>query len=244
MNHEDAGEGHARAGDLKDNIISIDRSGLWKSTESSDGPAVPKIPSSELIREMKSSIQIRGSLSMAEYMKEVLTHPTEGFYMKRDVFGSTGDFITSPEISQMFGEMLGIWSVCLWQQMGCPKKVSIVELGPGRGTLMADFLRGTKVFAPFMAAVEVHLVEVSPKLREMQYKKLACVSEELEGASIGFLLRLRTRSPLQSNMTPPLRASPWSRAAETRAPRRSWRGRRSPPCGESVSCAGALWSGT
>eukprot|EP00854_Cymbomonas_tetramitiformis_P015763 gene15763-18691_t len=155
-------------------------------------------------------------------LREVLTHPTEGFYMKRDVFGSTGDFITSPEISQMFGEMLGIWSVCLWQQMGCPKKVSIVELGPGRGTLMADFLRvdalpqprsslagslqqalGTKVFAPFMAAVEVHLVEVSPKLREMQYKKLACVSEELEGASTGLPARPPAPAATQQYDTTP-----------------------------------------
>ncbi|KAK4346572.1 hypothetical protein RND71_032911 [Anisodus tanguticus] len=74
-------------------------------------------------------------------MEEVLTNPKAGFYINRDVFGAEGDFITSPEVSQMFGEMVGVWAMCLWEQMGQPKKLDLVELGPGRGTLLADLLR-------------------------------------------------------------------------------------------------------
>lgn len=80
---------------------------------------------------------------MAEYMQECLTNASAGYYMKHDVFGAAGDFTTSPEISQMFGEMLGIWSVATWMRMGQPSRVQLVELGPGRGTLTADLLRGT-----------------------------------------------------------------------------------------------------
>jgi SAM-dependent MidA family methyltransferase len=74
-------------------------------------------------------------------MEEVLTNPQSGFYINRDVFGTSGDFITSPEVSQMFGEMTGVWAMCLWEQMGQPEKVNLIELGPGRGTLLADLLR-------------------------------------------------------------------------------------------------------
>ncbi|CAH1421935.1 unnamed protein product [Lactuca virosa] len=82
-----------------------------------------------------------GLISVAEYMEEVLVNPKAGFYINQDVFGAEGDFITSPEVSQMFGEMVGVWVPCLWEQMGQPDRVNIVELGPGRGTLMADLLR-------------------------------------------------------------------------------------------------------
>ncbi|KAJ0100161.1 hypothetical protein Patl1_22113 [Pistacia atlantica] len=82
-----------------------------------------------------------GPISVAEYMEEVLTNPKAGFYINGDVFGAEGDFITSPEVSQMFGEMVGVWAMCLWEQIGQPKRVNLVELGPGRGTLMVDLLR-------------------------------------------------------------------------------------------------------
>lgn len=106
-------------------------------------------------------------------MSEALTNPTAGYYTQRDVFGTAGDFITSPEISQMFGEMIGIWVVAQWQtSMGKPKKLNLVELGPGRGTLMADLIRGTRVFREFSAALSINLVEVSPVLRSIQMKNL------------------------------------------------------------------------
>ncbi|GMH33983.1 hypothetical protein BSKO_01817 [Bryopsis sp. KO-2023] len=141
------------------------------------GPA--KENETDLVRHLKTRIMMGGGpISVAEYMKEVLTNPQHGFYMNRDVFGTGGDFITSPEISQMFGELVGIWSVCTWQQMGSPAAINIVEMGPGRGTLMADFLRGTQALAPFASALNsVHLVEISPALRKKQWATLKCQGE-------------------------------------------------------------------
>lgn len=115
---------------------------------------------------------------MAEYMEEVLTNPKAGYYMNRDVFGAEGDFITSPEVSQMFGEMISVWAMCLWEQMGRPAKVNLVELGPGRGTLMVDLLRGASKFKNFTESVHIHLVECSPALKELQHLNLKCVDED------------------------------------------------------------------
>lgn len=111
-------------------------------------------------------------------MEEVLTNPKAGFYINRDVFGAEGDFITSPEVSQMFGEMVAVWAMCLWEQMGQPKRVNLVELGPGRGTLMADLLRGASKFKNFTESLHVHLVECSPALQNLQHQNLKCVDEE------------------------------------------------------------------
>ena len=84
-------------------------------------------------------------MPIAEYMRLCLTHPRYGYYINRDPLGAGGDFITSPEISQMFGELIGLWMAAVWQQMGAPENVRIIELGPGRGTMMADALRAAKV---------------------------------------------------------------------------------------------------
>lgn len=106
-------------------------------------------------------------------MTEVLANPSAGYYTNREeVFGTAGDFITSPEISQMFGEMIGIWAVAFWHQVGCPPSLRLVEFGPGRGTLMADLLRGTAAFPDFTAALSVDMVEISPVLRLKQQQKL------------------------------------------------------------------------
>ncbi|KAL9257021.1 arginine methyltransferase NDUFAF7 homolog, mitochondrial-like protein [Drosera capensis] len=153
--------------------ISVDRSGLYNPKEHShEGPE----KDSELVRHLKSIIKFRGGpISVAEYMEEVLTNPKAGFYINRDVFGAEGDFITSPEVSQMFGEMIGVWAMCLWEQMGQPTKVNLVELGPGRGTLMADLLRGTSKFNKFKESLHIRLVECSPTLQRIQRKNLKCV---------------------------------------------------------------------
>lgn len=118
-----------------------------------------------------------GPITLAEYVSEVLTNAAAGYYTRRDVFGVAGDFITSPEISQMFGEMMGIWAVAAWQAAGSPPAARLVELGPGRGTLMADLLRGTAPFAGFTASLSIALVEISPVLRKMQWEALGCVGE-------------------------------------------------------------------
>ncbi|KAI8615945.1 S-adenosyl-L-methionine-dependent methyltransferase [Chytriomyces sp. MP71] len=126
-----------------------------------------------LSRHIAETIKVAGPISTATYMRQALTHPLGGYYMKQDVFGTKGDFTTSPEISQMFGELIGVWFVAQWQQMGSPSRVNIVELGPGRGTLMSDLLRTVTQFEPFCKAIRsVNMVEASPFLRSVQSKLL------------------------------------------------------------------------
>ena len=115
-------------------------------------------------------------MPVSEYMQLAMSHPEHGYYMSKGftgIFGQRGDFTTAPEISQMFGEIIGVWVVWTWQHLGCPKKVQLIELGPGRGTMMADILRACARFQPFLDAVSVHLVETSEQLQEIQRKKLA-----------------------------------------------------------------------
>ena len=90
--------------------------------------------------EIRRRIAVAGPMPVADYMRLCLTHPKHGYYINRDPLGSDGDFITAPEISQMFGELIGLWLAAVWRQMGAPENVRIVELGPGRGTLMVDAL--------------------------------------------------------------------------------------------------------
>lgn len=118
-------------------------------------------------------IQNEGPLPVSRYMALALGHPRHGYYMTRDPFGREGDFTTAPEISQMFGELLGLWAAHLWQAMGAPSRFRLVELGPGRGTLMADVLRATRIVPGFHGALSVHLVETSPVLRARQAETLS-----------------------------------------------------------------------
>lgn len=117
-------------------------------------------------------IAAQGPISVAEYMTLCLLHPQHGYYTTRDPLGAQGDFTTAPEISQMFGEMLGLWLAQVWLDQGAPAPVTLAELGPGRGTLMADILRATARVPGFHAAVQVHLVEASPVLRAAQVARL------------------------------------------------------------------------
>lgn len=112
-----------------------------------------------------------GPISVAEYMKQVLTNPHSGYYMLKDVFGEKGDFITSPEINQIFGEVVSVWCINEWQKCGSPGPLQIVELGPGRGTLAQDLIRVLAAFG-LSKKFSLHLVEVSPYLSEIQAKRL------------------------------------------------------------------------
>jgi NADH dehydrogenase [ubiquinone] 1 alpha subcomplex assembly factor 7 len=120
-------------------------------------------------------MQIRagGPISVATYMSLALTHPRHGYYSEGDPLGAAGDFVTAPEISQMFGELIGFWLVNLWQQMGEPKSFTLLELGPGRGTLMADVLRVAARAEGFMNALHLQLFETNPRLRAEQEKRLS-----------------------------------------------------------------------
>ncbi len=113
-----------------------------------------------------------GPITLADYMADCLLDPDHGYYTRRDPLGAAGDFTTAPEISQMFGELLGLCLAQYWLDMGAPQGVTLAELGPGRGTLMADILRATKGVPGFHAAVSVHLVEASPRLRAEQAARL------------------------------------------------------------------------
>ncbi|MDE2445234.1 MAG: SAM-dependent methyltransferase [Alphaproteobacteria bacterium] len=121
-------------------------------------------------------IAAEGPMPLDRYMALCLGHPTLGYYMTRDPFGAAGDFTTSPEISQVFGELVGVWLINSWMALDSPSPFALVELGPGRGTLMADVLRVAKSLPAFASALQVHLVETSPVLRQVQHEKLGKVT--------------------------------------------------------------------
>ena len=125
-----------------------------------------------LARRIAAEIRANGPMRLDRYMALCLGDPEHGYYMTRDPFGAAGDFVTAPEISQMFGEIVGLWAVHAWALMGAPKGVALVELGPGRGTLMADALRAARLAPDFVAAAGVHLIETSPVLRQRQQEAL------------------------------------------------------------------------
>lgn len=121
---------------------------------------------------LRAQIVATGPMRLSDYMAECLLHPAHGYYATRDPFGAGGDFTTSPEISQMFGELLGLCLAQYWLDIGQPAPFTLAELGPGRGTLMADVLRATRAVPGFHAAAQVHLVEASAKLRGLQRQTL------------------------------------------------------------------------
>ena len=129
-----------------------------------------------LVVSLERRIAAEGPITIAAYMAEALMHPVHGFYAKADPFGADGDFTTAPEISQMFGELVGLWCAEMWRQLGAPAEIQLVELGPGRGTLMVDALRAASVMPAFIEAVSLHLVEASPALRSAQEKSLRAYS--------------------------------------------------------------------
>lgn len=125
-----------------------------------------------LLDHLKKRISGSGAISMAAYMEDCLSHPDYGYYLHHEPFGRDGDFITAPEVSQMFGELLGLWAVHQWHAMEKPANFHLVELGPGRGTLMSDALRAAQGLPEFMEGLDLHLVETSPRLRERQKQAL------------------------------------------------------------------------
>ena len=122
----------------------------------------------DLADTLRQHIRREGFISIADYMAMV----ADTYYARGDVFGAQGDFTTAPEISQTFGEMIGLWCAVTWQQMGQPNPFHLIECGPGRGTLMSDLLRAGKQVPGFVDAAEIHMVERSKALRALQREKL------------------------------------------------------------------------
>lgn len=132
-----------------------------------------------LVSIIKQKIRESGPISIAEYMELCLGHPVHGYYIKQDPFGARGDFITAPEVCQVFGELVGMWCADMWSQWG-EGPVALVELGPGRGTLMQDALRATRIVEGFHEHTTVHLIETSPVLQAVQFHALENAYDRVE----------------------------------------------------------------
>ncbi len=126
-----------------------------------------------LARKLIAQIAASGPITVADYMHACLNDPEYGYYRTRPAIGHAGDFITAPEISQIFGELVGLWCAVVWQQMGSPARFNLIELGAGRGTLLADAMRAARVLPAFRAATRIHILDANPVLIAQQ--KLALV---------------------------------------------------------------------
>ena len=137
---------------------------------------------------LRRRIAVEGPIRVCDFMDACNADARGGYYMSRQPIGAEGDFITAPEVSQIFGELLGLWCVAVWQSMGAPTSVTVAELGPGRGTLLRDAIRAWRASPQFLQNVSVALVETSPTLRRRQTATLAGVPVHLQWhASIGEL---------------------------------------------------------
>jgi NADH dehydrogenase [ubiquinone] 1 alpha subcomplex assembly factor 7 len=137
-------------------------------------PVTPPVSQmTPLARKLAAKVAADGPMTLHDYMEACLYDPAYGYYKKREALGRGGDFITAPEISQVFGELIGLWAGETWRIMGEPRAVRLIELGPGRGVLMADALRALRVLPAFLQCATVHLVETSAPMRASQEAALA-----------------------------------------------------------------------
>ncbi|XP_042329799.1 protein arginine methyltransferase NDUFAF7, mitochondrial isoform X2 [Sceloporus undulatus] len=169
--------------------VSYSGSRALRGQRSSSGEAAENSSMTPMLRHLAMKIKSTGPITVAEYMREALTNPAKGYYMQRDMLGERGDFITSPEISQIFGELIGIWFVSEWMANGKPNKFQLVELGPGRGSLTSDILRVFNQLSSLLSKcdISVHLVEISPKLSEIQASVLTGEKTELQESCLAYM---------------------------------------------------------
>ena len=181
-----------------------------------------------LAAKLKRLIAAEGPIGIDAYMAACLGDPEHGYYATRDPLGAAGDFVTAPEVSQMFGELLGAWLAHAWAMLGRPRAPRLVELGPGRGTLTADMLRVLLRQPDLEAGLSVHLVETSPALRRRQFGKriLGPRPGPIKGGLPRGATRLPGRAPRRpaEHLRPPAPAS-----APGRAPLGSVRPAAAPP---------------
>ena len=132
-----------------------------------------------LALQLMDRIRRSGTITVRDYMDACLNDPGHGYYRTQRAIGRDGDFTTAPEISQVFGELIGLWAAVVWRQMGSPAPFNLVELGPGRGTLMSDLLRATRGVAGFLDAARIALVEPNPVLVAAQQRHLIAAGVNL-----------------------------------------------------------------
>ena len=144
-------------------MTSYDRNAPYDRDERRDTPLALKL---------KARIKCHGPMSVGDYIHACLTDTEHGYYVHQQAIGRDGDFITAPEISQIFGELIGLWAVVVWRQMGGPAAFKLVEYGPGRGTLMRDALHAARLVPEFIKAAHVHLIETNTALMRMQRETL------------------------------------------------------------------------
>ncbi len=135
-------------------------------------PSAPADGGSSLLKRLREAIASDGPMPIDRYMQLCLADPEHGYWQRAASIGADGDFVTAPEVSQVFGELIGLWAALVWERMGRPASLRLVELGPGRGTLMRDAQRAARVLPAFLEAASVHLVEVSAPLRALQWQTL------------------------------------------------------------------------
>jgi SAM-dependent MidA family methyltransferase len=134
---------------------------------------MPSDGENALLASLRARIERSGPIPVDAYMRACAGDPEHGYWRKAETIGAAGDFVTAPEVSQVFGELIGLWCVTVWQSLGQPPLLRLIELGPGRGTLMRDALRAARTVPPFFAALRIHLIETSPPLREAQQQALS-----------------------------------------------------------------------
>jgi NADH dehydrogenase [ubiquinone] 1 alpha subcomplex assembly factor 7 len=142
----------------------------------------PKGEPHGLLAELRERIRREGPMRVDEFMRVCHAHPRYGYRQKASSIGAAGDFVTAPEISQVFGELIGLWGAVVWEAMGRPAPLRLIELGPGRGTLMRDALRAGKALAGFLPAISVHVVEISEPMRQLQRAALLGSDADQGGA--------------------------------------------------------------
>ena len=147
-----------------------------------------------LAERLAREIALTGPMTVADYVARCLHDPEDGYYATRPAIGATGDFVTAPMISQMFGELIGLWAVELWQRLGAPERMRLVEVGPGDGTLMADALKAARLAPDFLAAVDLVLIEPSPPLRAAQARMLN--DSDIYPRWVADLTRVETDAPV------------------------------------------------
>jgi NADH dehydrogenase [ubiquinone] 1 alpha subcomplex assembly factor 7 len=139
-------------------------------------------------------IALTGPMPVDAFVTRCLHDPQAGYYATRPALGATGDFITAPMVSQMFGELIGLWAVETWRRLGAPERLRLVEVGPGDGTLMADVLRAARVDPAFLEAVDLILIEPSAPLRQVQARMLA--DADVHPRWVADLSRVETDAPV------------------------------------------------